>query len=110
MNIFLENIKTAEEAVEKMLSRGTLTSDGYIDCCVIAADLEEILDNEDLQNKLLNTKDIQELRGISSSKKEEVLEEIRGKGLTSWNLGRAYLPRWDITKDDFERALEKKFA
>ena len=110
MNIFTETIKTADEAVEKLISRGILTPAGDIDCCVIAAELKEILDNEDLQKRLLDNKDIQELRKIPSSKKEEVLEEVRGVGITSWNLGRGYLPRWDITKKDFERALEKRFA
>ena len=62
MNIFLQEIKTADEAVEKMIGRGILTSAGDIDCCVIAADLEEILDSEDLQKKLLYPKDIEELK------------------------------------------------
>lgn len=110
MNIFLENITTADEAVEKMLNRGILTPDGSIDCCVIAADLEELLRDEDLQEKLLDVRDIQELNKISSSKKEEVLEEIRGKGTTSWNLGRGYLPRWDFSRKDFEEALERRFS
>ena len=110
MNIFIENIKTADEAVEKLINRGILTSDGMIDCCTIAADIEEILNNEDLQKRILDNKDIQELRKIPSSKKEEVLEEVRGVGITSWNLGRGYLPRWDFTKKEFEQALERKFA
>ena len=110
MNIFLENITTADEAVEKLLSRGIMTSDGQIDCNIIADDIEEILGDEDLQKKLLDVKDIQELSKIASSKKEEVLDEIRSRGTTSWNLGRGYLPRWDINKKDFERALEKKFS
>ena len=110
MNIFTEEIKTADEAVEKLLSRGIMTSDGKMDCCVIAADLEEILRDEDLQEKLLDVRDIQELNKVSSSKKEEVLQEIRGKGITSWNLGRGYLPRWDISKTEFEQALERRFA
>lgn len=109
-NIFLTEINTAEEAVEKMISRGILTSAGDINCCIIAADIEEILGDEDLQGKLLCNKDIQELRKISSSKKEEVLDEIRSRGTTSWNLGRAYLPRWDFSKQEFEEALEKRFA
>ena len=110
MNIFVEDIKTADEAVEKMINRGILTSDGRINCETIADDINEILNSEDLQNKLLGVKDIQELSKMSSSKKEEVLEEVRGKGITSWNLGRAYLPRWDITKKEFERALERRFS
>lgn len=110
MNIFIENVRTAEEAVEKLLSRGIMTSDGKINCCVIAAELKEILDNEDLQNKILDTKDIQELRNISSSKKEEVLQEIRDAGVTSWNIGRGYLPRWDFSRKEFEEALEKRFS
>ena len=91
MNIFIENIKTAEEAVNKLSDRGILTSDGQIDCCTIAADIEE-------------------LKNTPASKKEQVLQEIREVGITSWNLGRGYLPRWDINKKDFERALEKKFS
>ena len=110
MNIFFQEIKTADEAVEKLLSRGIMTSDGQIDCNIIADDISEILNNEDLQNKLLYPKDIEGLKNIPASKKEQVLQEIRGVGITSWNLGRGYLPRWDITKADFEQALEKRFA
>lgn len=110
MNIFLEKINTAEEAVEKLTVRGILTPDGQIDCETIADDIKEILDNEDLQKELLYPEDIAELKKVSSSKKEEVLQEIRDAGVTSWNLGRGYLPRWDITKRDFEQALEKRFA
>lgn len=110
MNIFTEEVRTAEEAVEKLLSRGIMTSDGKMDCCVIAADLEEILNNEDLQKRLLDSKDIQELQKVPASKKEQVLEEVRGKGVIPWNLGRGYLPRWDFTIREFEEALEKRFA
>ena len=110
MNIFLENITTADEAVEKMLNRGILTSDGDIDCKVIADDIEEIICNENLQKELLYQKDIEELKNTPASKKEQVLQERREVGITSWNLGRGYLPRWDFTKKEFEEALEKKFS
>lgn len=110
MNIFTEDVRTADEAVEKMISRGILTSDGMVNCCVIAADIEEILCNENLQKELLYPKDIEELKKVPTSKKEQVLQEIRDAGVTSWNLGRGYLPRWDITKQEFEEALEKRFS
>lgn len=110
MNIFTEEVRTADEAVEKLLSRGIMTSEGKIDCRIIAADIEEILNNEDLQNKILYPEDVGFLRKVPTSKKEEVLQEIRDAGVTSWNLGRGYLPRWYINKQDFERALEKRFA
>lgn len=110
MNIFLESVNTADEAVEKLVNRGILTSDGMFNCNNIAAELEEIFNNGDLQEKLLDTKDIQELQNTSPSRKEQVLQEIRDKGIISWNLGRAYLPRWDISKEDFEIALEKRFS
>ena len=110
MNIFLENITTADEAVEKLTLRGILTPDGRINCETIADDINEILNSEDLQNKLLYPEDIEELRKVPASRKEQVLQEIRDVGITSWNLGRGYLPRWDINKRDFERALEKRFS
>ena len=110
MNIFLENITTADEAVEKMLNRGILTSDGDIDCETIADDILEILNSEDLQKKILHPEDVEFLRNVPASKKEQVLQEIRDVGITSWNLGRGYLPRWDINKKDFERALERRFS
>lgn len=110
MNIFIENVKTAEEAVEKLAVRGILTSDGDIDCKVIADDIEEIICNENLQKELLYQKDIEELKNIPDSKKEQVLQEIRDVGITSWNLGRGYLPRWDFSRKEFEEALEKRFS
>lgn len=110
MNIFLENVTTADEAVEKLAVRGILTSDGMVNCCVIAADIEEILCNENLQKELLYPEDVEALKNIPVSKKEQVLQEIRAVGITSWNLGRGYLPRWDFTKRDFEEALEKRFS
>lgn len=101
MNIYVEKISTAEEAVALLKEKRILNNKREIDCEKLAEEIRNIVKGEHLPEK-----EKKFLSSLSAEEKNNKISNLKSQGLIPWQKTIKWLPRWPFTVKAFREAIE----